>query len=103
MRTTAYGTEFEDTINQLPDTMQQLGQMQQQVQQGQQQTHCNCSNNCRKRTGAVAEGQPGQGARENIETQAGAAGKAASSARQQADALETMQRVQLGQVLPLAR
>ena len=38
VRTTKYGREFEDEINQLPDTMQQLQGLNQQVQQGQQES-----------------------------------------------------------------
>lgn len=102
VRTTKFGSEFEDAINQLPDTMQQLGQMQQQVQQGQQQAQ-QLQQQLQEAQTQLQKVNQGKEQRENIETQAGAQEKAASSARQQADALETMQRVQMGHVLPLAR
>ena len=102
IRTTKFGSEFEDAINQLPDTMQQLGQMQQQVQQGQQQAQ-QLQQQLQEAQGQLQKVNHGKEQRENIETQADAQEKAASSARQQADALETMQRVQMGQVLPLVR
>jgi len=99
VRTTKFGSEFEDAINQLPDTMQQLQQMQQQVQQGQMQAQ-QLEQQLAEAQGQLQQVNRQEEQRANVKTQSDAQEKAASSARQQADALETMQRVQQGQVIP---
>lgn len=100
VRTTKYGTEFEEAINQLPDTMQQIGQLQQQVQQGQQQA-MQLQQQLQDAQNQLAQVNQGKEMRDNAKTQADVQEKGASTMRQQADAMETMQRVRMGQVIPM--
>ena len=102
VRTTKYGTEFEDAINQLPDTMQQLGQMQQQVQQGQQQAQ-QLQQQLQEAQGQLQKVNQGKEQREAVKTQTDAMDTSAAAQLKQVQAAEIAQRVQLGQVLPLAR
>ena len=100
VRTTKFGSEFEDAINQLPDSMQQLQQVQQQAQQVQQQLEQTMAQ-LQEAQGQLQQVNQQEEQRANIKTQSDAGEKAASSMRQQADAAETMQRVQQGQLYPV--
>lgn len=100
VRTTKFGSEFEDAINQLPDTMQQLQQLQQQGQQAQQEAQ-QLGQQLQEAQGQLQQINQQEEQRENIDTQASAQEKAASAQRQNADAAETIQRIQQGQLYPV--
>lgn len=85
VRTTKFGREFEDEINQLPDTMQQLQGLQQQVQQGQEQGQ-QLQQQLQEAQGQLQQVNQGEEQRANIKTQSDAQEKQASTARQFAEA-----------------
>lgn len=85
VRTTKYGREFEDEINQLPDTMQQLQGLQQQVQQGQEQG-MQLQQQLQEAQGQLQQVNQQQEQRENVKTQSDAQEKQASTVKQFAEA-----------------
>jgi len=81
VRTTKFGREFEDEINQLPDTMQQLQGLQQQVQQGQEQGQ-QLQQQLQEAQGQLQQVNQSQEQRADVKTQSDAQEKQASSVKQ---------------------
>ena len=100
VRTTKFGSEFEDAINQLPDTMQQLQQMQQQVQQGQMQAQ-QLEQQLQEAQAQLQQVNQGEEQRANVKTQVDAQDTSAAAQLKQVQAAQIAQQVQMGQVLPM--
>lgn len=94
VRTTKYGREFEDAINQLPDSMQQLTKLQQELQSCQQQLQ--------EAQGQLSQVDQAAEQRENIKTQTDAQDTMAGAGLKQAQTAKIAQEVQMGQVFPMA-
>lgn len=100
IRTTKYGREFEDAINQLPDTMQQMTQLQQQGQQAQQQVE-QLQQQLQEAQGQLQQVNQGEEQRKNIKTETDAQDTTAAAQLKQVQAAQIAQQVQMGQVLPM--
>ena len=85
VRTTKFGREFEDEINQLPDTMQQLQGLKQQAQQAQEQGQ-QLQQQLQEAQGQLQQINQGKEQREEVKTQSDAQEKQASTVKQFAEA-----------------
>lgn len=95
VRTTKYGREFEDAINQLPDNAQQLSKMQQDLQACQQQLQ--------EAQGQLSKVDQGKEQRETVKTQTDAQDTMAGAGLKQAQTAKIAQEIQLGNVLPFGQ
>jgi chromosome segregation ATPase len=102
VRTTKYGREFEDAINQLPDNQAQLGQLQQQTQQAQQQA-ADLQKQLQDAQGQLAKANQGKEQRENFTAQVDAQDTTAAAQLKQVQAAQIAQQVQQGNVLPFGK
>lgn len=100
VRTTKYGREFEDAINQLPDNQAQLGQLQQQAQQAQQELQA-CQQQLQDAQAQLAKGNQQKEAREDFTAQTDAQDTTAAAQLKQVQAMQIAQQVQQGNVLQM--
>lgn len=101
VRTTKYGREFEEEINQLPDTMQQLQGLQQQVQQGQEQSQ-QLQAQLQEAQGQLAQVNQGEEQRANIKTSTDAQDTTAAAQLKQVQAAQIATETQQRQLFPVA-
>lgn len=100
VRTTKFGREFEDAINQLPDTQAQMGQMQQQAQQAQQQAE-QLGQQLQEAQGQLQQVNAQEEQRANIKTQTDAQDTSAAAQLKQVQAAKLAQEVQQAQFVPI--
>lgn len=102
VRTTKYGREFEDAINNLPDGQAQLQQLQQQLQQAQQAAQ-QAQQQAQQAQAELQKVNAPKVQADALVAQATAQDKQASALQREADAQRTMQEVRIAEIIPIAQ